>query len=442
MSAGTRIPPFHPNPVIILDTGNRPHHLGDLLDGFDTRTGQLWVAPEVAQSWELPAELPALKPGTGYPHPFIEDAMPAWVVGVSPPGLAPWLRCWVNMARFPDRRGYDLAFPGWDKSSPFHGLPGADLEASVRAFFMAVEIPWHRSGALTSDRLLRRLHWRSDSVPAPGSELGAGGELPSHMPAGEVGRRAAPYHWWREPDELNANEKRARWCHALDANGMFLSAASSLPLSSGPPIYAGYGDISERIAGLWWLDPERLPEEPENLPDPFAHVRAVGGWVTSPTAALAVDMGYQSGTWHFAFSGGGRYLEPWYRALRDARKMLTGPELAAVKATYAEGIGRLGSPNRSNPEDPWYQPYWRHAVMAEARCRLFRRLRNLDAQPVAVDVDCCWYLSSSPQPSNVGLPIGTGLGQFKHAGTIRGDIARTILAEGQRSVGKLAGMIR
>ncbi len=126
--------------------------------------------------------------------------------------------------------------------------------------------------------------------------------------------------------------------------------------------------------------------------------------------------------------------------VRDARAALPdfaggfGPDrgpLEAVKAIYAWGAGRLASRtgrSKDLAEDPLFQPYWAWAIIAEARARLHRRLSATKTGPVAIEVDCAWFLTRHASPElfavREGLPLGESLGQFKSAGACSGAEAR------------------
>jgi hypothetical protein len=359
--------------------------LADLAAGLGLR--QLWLTPAALEALGLPAELPA----KGGPHPFLEHADRA--VPVRQTALAPRLACWG--AR---KAAFELLVPAWDRRSPWRPLTYAPaLLAELVDFTDATGMLWKGSGAVTSDAWLRAYY---------GQKL-----EPMEWPPPAADTRL-------EPDLLTARqplegERRARALMAFDVNGMYLSAASSLSLPAGrytPDVY----DPPPFRPGYW-----KLPT----------------GWATTPTV-VAGAWGFGSRLEVYLWPESHRWLEPWYRTLRDGRTRLlesgAGVALAALKAVYREGVGRFGSVNRSSVDDPLYLPYWRHAVQAEARTRLERHVAALAVPPVAVDVDCLFFLTSSRSPARfaraAGLTLGDGLGRFRFVGMARGRDAREALA--------------
>lgn len=371
--------------------------IGDLLDAWnlahDLGVRQLWMTAGAVASSGLPATI-----GRETVHPFLEAG--SLNIPRGQRHLAGWLSAWS-----PDHY-VEVSVPSWDRGSPFHGLDFAPvLAGEVLEFMEATGMMWRRSGAITSDAWLRD-HHRSTGllVPTDYPEIASVTDLEPDL------------QWHREPV---GPELKALRCFAYDLNAMYLGAASSLRLPAGAFTHwkgregqiVFTGDIN--APGYWW--------ESED-----------GGWATTPTNTYRFGQPWECFYWPQSH----RYLEPWYRALRDARTKLLdfpSPALEAVKQVYREGIGRFGSTRRSNEADPLYQPYWRHALQAEARTRLQRRMSTFTQAPVAVDVDCCYFLTSAKSPENfarkVGIPIGTGIGQFKVATKGPGKPVREVLRD-------------
>lgn len=378
---------------------------------------------ELAQLWVLPSAMPAmglptgagpwrrLRPGTSYRHPYTSQAG-SWHVGTEGGGLRSSFSCWVPGTDY----RYETILLEWEPQSPWASCATAGelLEELARWHRATRGALWRRSGAITSEAWLRQHYARSRVLE------------PTTVPDDCTGQLEADLLWHRH--HAKAVEQRAPWCHAFDLAGMYLSAASSLALPTGEPNhYTGPIPRDLKAPLSKWPGYWRTAEI---------------GWVTTPTLAWTGARVLES----WVYPHHHRYLEPWYRMLRDARAELLpgGPALDAVKATYREGIGRLGSGRRARGDgDPLHQPYWRQAVIAEARTRLQRRIAKLPQGPVAVDVDALYFLTNTADPSRfaerIGLPMGDGLGTFHHRGSCAGNEARAALEEPDhhRAIGAL-----
>jgi hypothetical protein len=381
--AGATYLPMTPPPTVL--------DMWELARRLDLR--QIWLTTDAVLALGLPVELDRRNPGA---HPFLDSG------ALRHPDrqtvLSPWLTHWSADG---EHRLLEISVPGWDRGSPFHSCAGfaPGLAGEVGEFVERSGMLWRRNGQTTSDAWLREhvRDLRSTEAPPPGDD----GNLEADL---------------RTVRELTDAERRLRFVHAYDANAMYLGAASSLSLpvgqakyypadlAPGPQIKANFGP------GYW---------------------RCGDVWVTTPTAAYSNTHPIVE-CWKWPEHH--RFLEKWYRVLRDARKALVpfgpSPALDAVKATYRQGIGQLAS-HRKDRSDPLYQPYWRHAIQAEARTRLERRIATLLVSPFAVDVDCIYVLGNLPDAEitarRIGVPLGDGIGEFKVKGTARASIVRSIL---------------
>lgn len=359
------------------------------------RVSQIWLTPSALKHYGLPLRL---EPGEGLHHPFIDAP------GLHTPRgqvLGSWLSVWGG------EHMLEVSVPSWDRGSPFWGIDFAPLLlGELLEFSEATGILWKRSGAITSDAWLRE-HFARNHLLKP-TDYPDLAQTIVEDDLREMGTAAG------------SRERKASTLLAFDANAMYLSAMSSLALPVGGFIqHHALGSVSEVGVPGYWRSGER--------------------WMTSPTvnfrAPVDIDEGY-------GWTESHRYLEPLYRALRDGRTMLLkrpdSAALEALKQVYRQGIGRLGSTARTaGTEDPLYQPYWRHAVIAEARTRLQRRIASLGQAPIAIDVDCLYFLTSgkgasSPEmfASRIALPLDDHAGHFKFAGAMPGALAREILSGG------------
>ena len=398
--------------------GNSIEALGALAEAFGIT--QFWVHESALASLGFPREIDTGRRPAPVPHAFCSQAGD-WQS--SRPGLKAWGYWWKKGGS-----GFDLHIPAYRLDHPFAGT-GSPLEllCHVAHFDRATKgVRWCGSGSITSDVFLRgQLGKRagSSAVPPPVQHRWALEEQ---------------YSWHRRP---GPDEQGFRYVHGLDLNLAYANAASSLELPTGEPHRVDWPKVDARVPGVYLFDPG---EWPADLPPPWKvnnFYRPEDGsvWVTTPTAERLAQVGLEP-LEGWVWENHGRHLRGWYEMLRDARAdvlELGGPALDAVKEIARRGLGRLASEDRTLrgteylEDDPLFQPYWNWAVVAETRCRLQRRISELEVKPVAVDVDCLYFLSSRPSPAylgaRIGLPMGDGLGQFKAHGTGKAKDAMRVL---------------
>lgn len=338
-----------------------------------------------------------------------------WLWGVDVNGLD---------ADWQTRGKVDIARP----AGPWlNATSGHHLQRQLTEFRDALGVAWKRSGAVTSDRLLYRLAGRR---PWQVTE----------QPEGIRPNTEGQYTWTREPV---GRELSARYLVSLDANAMFLAAAAEVTVPAGP-VRRIVGDELARAnadAAYWLIERQGLPSI-DRLPHPLPGAGRTA-WVTSRTLQLLRQVYGEAVrpvdglTW----DDRNPRLTRWAETLRDARSTLSGPARDAVKATYTEGLGWMGSGRRSIApgSDVLAQPYARHAVMGEARCRLWRKLWRLpvEQRPVAISTDRVWWLTDEITPRHalrLGLPLGDGLGQWKCCPMASGPEGRRALGEGVRAL--------
>lgn len=310
---------------------------------------------------------------------------------------------WV-WAHRPPRHAVSVSYVDPDpRRHPWAGAGPAELLAQLEAFRAALGVDWNATGGLTSDRWLRQ-HYRS----AGGLRLAASEAVT--VPIAPNG--PAEMRRWARPPTRAELAGGGLWVHGYDVNGMFLAAASSLPLPVGPAHHRTNPAPDPGRPGWWRLEGEEV-------------------WIPSPTLELETQrrpIGRDDIAEAWIWGESHRWLEPWYRAIRSARSRLEPGTIAAraLKDVYTRGVGRLGSAKRAqSTADPLYQPYWRYAVQAEANARLSRKLHRIRDHhgqvPIAQNVDCTWWISTEPDPAafadRTGIPVDTQLGHFKHAGT-------------------------
>ncbi|MEU9797077.1 helix-turn-helix transcriptional regulator [Streptomyces sparsogenes] len=290
------------------------------------------------------------------------------------------------------------------------------------------------------------------------------------------------YDWCRPlTDEECANQ----FLVAIDINMSFAAAANGLTVGlNGPTHLTGNPKFDPSLPGSWLVDLSHVDlsrvringctVDGDRLPSPFTPTgeRPTGpAWYATPTVAYAVELGFDVAPIEaYVRTQTGRYLDPWYKRLRDAyvetmadmgvttdlqgqeflevmaRRKQVDPTMAlletAIKATAKGAIGKLRQ--RSRGQVPYYEPYpalervnWRPdiraAVLASQRTGLHRKLMKTaaaaDLYPTSIGTDAIVYPSPGPSPLDVlphtpegkpvpgGFRLGVSPGMVKHQGT-------------------------
>ncbi|MEW1551861.1 telomere-associated protein Tap [Streptomyces tsukubensis] len=291
-----------------------------------------------------------------------------------------------------------------------------------------------------------------------------------------------PYDWCRPlTDEECANP----YLVVVDINMSFAAAANGLVVGlNGPTHLTGNPRFDTSLPGSWLVDLSHVnlsrvdvggrTVDGDRLPSPFTpkgHRPEGPAWYATPTVQYAVELGFDVAPIEaYVRTQTGRYLDPWYKRLRDAyvetmadlgvTTSLTGSEFldamarrkqvdptmalleTAVKATAKGAIGKLRQ--RSRGQVPYYEPYpalaretWRPdiraAVLASQRVGIHRKLMKTAAAaglyPVAIGTDAIVYPSPGPSPLDVlpvtdegkpvpgGFRLGVSPGMVKWQGT-------------------------
>ncbi|MFI9345770.1 telomere-associated protein Tap [Streptomyces sp. NPDC052773] len=315
-----------------------------------------------------------------------------------------------------------------------------------------------------------------------------------------------PYSWCRP---LTDDECMQPYLVAIDVNMAFAAAANGLTVGlNGPTHLTGNPAFDPALPGSWLVDLSHVDlsrvringrtVDADRLPSPFTPTgeRPTGpAWYATPTVAYAVELGFDVAPIEaYVRTRTGRYLDPWYKRLRDAyvatmadlgvttdlggkefldamaRSRDADPALAlllkAIKATAKGGIGKLRQ--RSRGQVPYYEswpalerPTWRPdiraAVLSTVRVSMHRKMMKTaaaaDVYPVAIGTDALVYPSPGPSPLDFlphtpeGKPVpgsfrlGVSPGMVKHQGT------RTVLwaeqqFEEQGGVFNIANLIK
>ncbi|MEE1761056.1 telomere-associated protein Tap [Streptomyces sp. SP18BB07] len=430
-------------------------------------------------------------------------------------GLGPWARIY-RPAQGSRRQCVQLCIPSWralDGRAWGHAaeLEPAELARVLGVYAVRVMTPVG-STAVTGLQLMTALNppTRASEPDATGKRhrehrpgsLGTqpvdpapceaidGHPVLAHLPRFHVrgpGERLfeEAYDWARD---LSDAECMQRHLVGLDVNLAFGAAANGAVVGlSSPPEHVTRPAFDAAMPGSWLVDLSHVDLSRVKvakqwrdldgglLPSPFtpSGQRPTGpAWYATPTVAYAVELGYDVApveAWVRRESG--RFLDGWYKRLRDAYvatmadlgvteklspaeflQAMDGyksrdPELGivvdAVKMTVKGGIGKLQEKARGGgwkPGQAWpalARPTWRPdiraTVISRARVNMHRKMLHLAAAtgqyPVAVLSDCAVYAADGPSPLDV-LPygadgktvpgsfrLGVSPGMVKHEGT-------------------------
>ncbi|AYN43126.1 XRE family transcriptional regulator [Streptomyces dangxiongensis] len=293
------------------------------------------------------------------------------------------------------------------------------------------------------------------------------------------------YDWARD---LTDDECMRRCLVGIDVNLAFGAAANGAVVGlASPPVHVTDPVFDPALPGSWLVDLSHVELSRVKvakqwrdldgalLPSPFTPTgeRPEGpAWYATPTVAYAVELGYDVAPREaWVRPEHGRFLDGWYKRLRDAYvttmadlgvaeklppaeflKAMDGykrrdPEMGivvdAVKMTVKGGIGKLQEKARGGGWKPGHawpalaRPTWRPdiraTVISRARVNMHRKMLALAAAtgryPVAVLSDCAVYAADGPGPLDV-LPydgdgrtvpgsfrLGVSPGMVKHEGT-------------------------
>ncbi|WP_030741503.1 telomere-associated protein Tap [Streptomyces griseus] len=430
-------------------------------------------------------------------------------------GLGPWARIY-RPAQGGRRSCAQLCIPSWnalDTRSWGHAadLPPAELASVLGTYATRVLTP-RGSTAVTGLELMTALHpptrasapdetGKRHSEHNPGSlgkepmepppcEATDGHPVLAHLPRFHIRTPAEKlleeaYDWARP---LTDEECMRRHLVGIDVNMAFAASANGAIVGlATPPVHVTNPDFDAKTPGSWLVDLSHVDLsqvkvgkqwhtlDGDLLPSPFTPTGQCPdgpAWYATPTVAYATELGYDvAPTEAFIRPESGRYLDGWYKRLRDAyvstmadlgvTENLTPPELLAamdgykqrdpqtaivldaIKSTVKNGIGKFQEKARGGgwrPGQPWpalTRPTWRPdiraVVISRARIGMHRKMVALAAAtgryPVAVLSDCAVYAADGPSPLDV-LPyddagktvpgsfrLGVSPGMVKHEGT-------------------------
>lgn len=246
------------------------------------------------------------------------------------------------------------------------------------------------------------------------------------------------------PDDFQ-RPQTTRYAHGYDATRMFLAAAGVVELSPWTLRHTGRRVFTKNLAGWWKV--ELGPWNHAEMPSPAGPGESVR-WVTSPTLELLQGLQEAGGpfqpfevidSWT---ANSRRILRTWSKTLEDAYLMCravadeadgdkwgrdqdAAAVAQAVKEAYRQTIGLL-KPNAGWDHTPTYRADWHYAIIAQARCNLWRKLWTVGQQsgrwPLEITVDNVWYGSDDPDPVSAvpdGLPLVNADGHADRLGTFK-----------------------
>lgn len=428
-------------------------------------------------------------------------------------GFGPWARIY-RPARGSRRSCVQLCIPAWNALDVRHWngaaqLPPAELVRLLGTYASRVMTP-RGSTAVTGLELMTSLHppTRASAPDADGkrhSERNPGSLgsepvecAPCEAPDGHPLLADLPRFHQRGPAEmlfeeaydwarpLTDDECLKRHLVGIDVNLAFGAAANGAVVGLEAPVHVNSPAFDPALPGSWLVDLSHVDPshvvigkewrrlDGDLLPNPFTPKgdRPEGpAWYATPTVAYAVELGYEVAPVEaWVRPANGRYLDGWYKRLRDAyvatmadlgvadglapdaflaamegyrdRDPQLAVVLSAVKATVKGGIGKLRERPRGGgwrPGKPWpalSRPTWRPdiraTVISRARINMHRKMVRLAAAtgqyPVAVLSDCAVYASDGPSPLDFlpyrdgkplpgGFRLGVSPGMVKHEGS-------------------------
>jgi hypothetical protein len=218
---------------------------------------------------------------------------------------------------------------------------------------------------------------------------------------------------------------------SYDANRAYLSAAGTVEVALDRLEHTRDIDFDASRPG-WWLINADPWVNSRLLPDPLMRrsSHSTLTWVTTPTVKLLDEMfGDGLGTPGFTVvdswtaDKATRLFRGWAGCLNSMcvnliPDTLTSTSaralLGAAKDSYRQTVGLM---NREH--GAVYRPDWHYAIIAQARCTMWRKLWRLGHAtgrwPVSIATDAVTFqgLSNDPVDENPGLPLGIKLGEWK-----------------------------
>jgi hypothetical protein len=261
-----------------------------------------------------------------------------------------------------------------------------------------------------------------------------------------------PYGAWARPADGPEPSGILPYVRAFDVNGQRLAACGRLKLPIGGLQHRPGPDGLDGETPGYHLVSDVADPFPGIIPPIFEP-----GWHTTPRVQMAVTLGLQpvvreSWVWTESIA----YLNPWYEAMRDARRTLLQLQrafprehdqrvaaiaLAALKQCYLQPLGRLRSTRAREANSPYYRPAWYDAIIGQELAREYLRLHSIASvaehtgeRVLAVYYDTVICEVARVEHVPAALTVSTQLGKYKPVGSwLPRATAYAALHEGERS---------
>lgn len=443
----------------------RVRHLGDLVEcsarwglGSSPDKGepdppQLWLTPGAMARLGFPADLPRSKDGpvdheglieaTGAAPAVREAVQAGWEINASGhQALGRWTRirragtsgaaaatAWLVVTEALLERNLP--------ATPEEIAQGVTLDAQTLArrlarYCDALKRPYRISSSTTGLALLKETRTGRD-LAAAGTDWNAltvitEAQGPASLNNGPV---EGDLNWSRAP---MSDERDLKYVVAYDRGGSYAASTGSLvlPAGRGQLLEGNFIAFDKARAGYWkYQMPDTVDWRMPNPFDPRQTQPKTHLWATTPQMDVAIRrLGYEPViTQAFIFEKSGRYMDDWYKRVRDARETLDtddADDLGArqlIKHTYTDTIGMMGSATWREGKRG-YLPAWRHTILGETRMRILVTIHDIGTRtgrwPVFVTTDTVGYLADTPDPvaawPGAEAKLGRGMGQFKPEG--------------------------
>lgn len=365
---------------------------------------------------------------------------------------------------------------GWNIFVPAHKPPRScdvrrlGTSEHVLIHWLDTKSPWAALAA-APDPLAAARYYREALHVAPGYSPGAAGlDLMDRI-------RLRNPDWWNPPALRRVTLPKAYDClwvkatldqhtpylHKFDTNSAYLAVAETQAFGCGEPVRVD-GDAHTAHAFACWNVHATAGRSlytgimaPWPWPGPKAGA-TFNGWAWGPQVDAARLAGWQVGIMEgLIWPQRHQLLRGWASDIWQARAVLAenratyasardaAAAVGAVKDTYRVALGRMGSPESAGK---WYgRPDWHGYVMAECYRRQLAMIEAVYMAtrllPQSVYTDALVYASDTADPAAIvydhpkrgRVPLmerSTGLGGWKHAGTVCNGEAIGALARAAR----------